>query len=168
MAASGTQKPDQILESHKFSPEGSIWAPETLQQVRDRLERIDEYPCHCGTSEHVDALHDLANDDVRVLLKVIEGQAAEIDRLRRGAKTLGEIVENQCRMTLDASGLHHLIGEDGDGDWGLVWERLAELADEVERLREVRRIIADDDDRGAMPAFLTLGKIREALGADHE
>ena len=73
---------DELLEAHKFSPEGSLWSPETLQEVRDRLERIDEYPCHCSTSEHVDALHDLANDDVRVLLKVIERQASEVERLR--------------------------------------------------------------------------------------
>ncbi|AII28211.1 hypothetical protein VC74_gp59 [Mycobacterium phage Sparky] len=126
---------DRMLESHKYSPDGSIWAPETLQQVRDRLEFIDAHECDCDESPHSNALHDLANDDVPVLLKVIEGQAAEIDRLRRGAKTLGEIVENQCRMALDASGLHHLINDDGDGDWGLVWERLAELGAEVERLR---------------------------------
>lgn len=73
---------DRMLEAHKFSQDGSIWAPETLQQVRDRLERIDEYPCHCGTSEHTDALHDLANDDVPVLLKVIERQATEVERLQ--------------------------------------------------------------------------------------
>lgn len=52
---------------------------------------------------------------------------AEIERLRRGGKTLGEIIESQCRMALDATGLHHLIDETGDGDWGAVWENLLEL-----------------------------------------
>ncbi|AOT25809.1 hypothetical protein SEA_TORTELLINI_64 [Mycobacterium phage Tortellini] len=45
---------------------------------------------------------------------------------------------------------------------------LVELRNEVERLREVRRIITTSADRGAMPAFLTLGKIREALAVSDE
>jgi hypothetical protein len=53
--------------------------------------------------------------------------AEEVERLRRGAKTLGHIVEQQGRMVLDATGLHHMIGEDGDGDWGAVWENLYDL-----------------------------------------
>lgn len=58
---------------------------------------------------------------------LIEELADEVELLRRGGKTLGEIVEKQCRMALDATGLHHLIDENGDGDWGAVWENLAEL-----------------------------------------
>lgn len=73
---------DQMLESHKFSPDGSIWVPETLQQVRDRIEYIDAHECDCDELPHSNALHDLANDDVPVLLKVIEQQAAEVERLR--------------------------------------------------------------------------------------
>ena len=52
---------------------------------------------------------------------------AEIEQVRLGARTLGEIIRRQGRDVLDATGLHHLIDEDGDGDWGLVWEHLAEL-----------------------------------------
>lgn len=63
---------DELLESHKFSPDGSIWAPETLQQVRDRLEFIDAHECDCDELPHSNALHDLAHDDVPVLLRVIE------------------------------------------------------------------------------------------------
>lgn len=63
---------DELLESHKFSPDGSIWAPETLQQVRDRLEFIDAHECDCDELPHSSALHDLAHDDVPVLLRVIE------------------------------------------------------------------------------------------------
>ncbi|ART68177.1 hypothetical protein BTO20_05880 [Mycobacterium dioxanotrophicus] len=62
---------------------------------------------------------------------------AEVEKLRGACKTLGGVVEGQCRMALDASGLHHLIDEDGDGDWGLVWERLAELGTDNERLRAI-------------------------------
>lgn len=73
---------DRMLEAHKFSPEGSIWAPESLQQVRDRLEFIGAHECDCGETPHESALHDLAHDDVPVLLKVIERQATEVERLR--------------------------------------------------------------------------------------
>lgn len=127
---------NRMLESHKFSPDGSIWAPETLQQVRDRLEYIDAHECDCDESPHRNALHDLANDDVPVLLKVIEAQAAEHERLRGACKTLGGLLVSVNQMALDATSLHHLIGEDGDGDWAAVWENLAGLGAEVERLRE--------------------------------
>ena len=60
----------------------SFWSPETLQEVRDRLEYIDAHECDCGETPHESALHDLAHDDVPVLLKVIERQAAEVERLR--------------------------------------------------------------------------------------
>ncbi|MFC9966305.1 hypothetical protein ACFVH4_18915 [Nocardia ignorata] len=55
---------------------------------------------------------------------------AEQDKARRVAEHLGNLVERQCRDVLDATGMHHVIDEDGDGDWGLVWERLAEMGAE--------------------------------------
>lgn len=91
---------DQMLEAHKFSPDGSLFSPETLQQVRDRLEYIDAHECDCGETPHEDALHDLAHDDAPVLLKVIEQQAAKLNRLR-------EQVRQMRRQT-------ELFMEDGD------------------------------------------------------
>lgn len=73
---------DAALAAHKFSPDGSIFAPETLDEVRDRLDWIEATGCPCSDSEHLRSLHDLAHDDVPVLLKVIEQQAAAIDRVR--------------------------------------------------------------------------------------
>lgn len=73
-----TDTADDLLGSHKFSPDCSIWAPETLQQVRDRLEYIDAHECDCDEMPHSNALHDLAHDDVPVLLKVIESLAPRI------------------------------------------------------------------------------------------
>lgn len=55
---------DELLESHKLSPDGSLFSPATLQEVRDRLEYIDAHECNCCDSPHEDALHDLAHDDV--------------------------------------------------------------------------------------------------------
>lgn len=69
----------------------------------------------------------------------LEAIANEVERLRRGAETLGHIVDNQGRMALDATGLHHLIGEDGDGDWGAVWENLYDIRDKA--LRDAEKAV---------------------------
>lgn len=66
------------------------------------------------------ALGDWAYQNLPVLFEHVE-------RLQQGARTLGDIVTRQAQMALDATGLHHLIGEDGDGDWAAVWETLMEL-----------------------------------------
>lgn len=57
----------------------------------------------------------------------LEAIAADVERLQRGAKTLGHIIESNGRAILDITGRHDLIGEDGDGDWGAVWDHLYEL-----------------------------------------
>lgn len=55
---------------------------------------------------------------------------AEVERLRAAAKTLGDIIVRNNQMALDATGLHHLINEDGDGDWAAVWDRIGQLGAE--------------------------------------
>jgi hypothetical protein len=57
---------------------------------------------------------------------------AEVERLRRGGKELGRILDRTLTDALNASGRHDLIGEDGDGDWAVVWETLAELRPRAE------------------------------------
>lgn len=57
----------------------------------------------------------------------LEAIAVEVERLQRGAKTLGHTIEQQCRMVLDVTGMHHVIGDDGDGDWAAVWDHLYTL-----------------------------------------
>jgi len=60
----------------------------------------------------------------------------ELAKAMRGAKTLGEIIEKQCRDVLNVTGLHHLINADGDGQWDVVWMRLFEMRDELAGLKE--------------------------------
>lgn len=62
--------------------------------------------------------------------------SAELAKYKRGAKTLGEIIEKQCREVLEITGLHHLINDNGDGAWDVVWMRLHEMRDELASLKE--------------------------------
>lgn len=66
----------------------------------------------------------------------LEAIADEVERLQRGAHTLGHTIEQQGRMILDITGLHHFIGADGDGDWGAVWENAYELLPRIELLEK--------------------------------
>ena len=77
---------------------------------------------------------------------------AELERTKRGARELGRILDRTLRDALDASGRHDAIEEDGDGDWGVVWETLAELRPraekaeaENERLRAAVKSVSNDD-----------------------
>lgn len=62
--------------------------------------------------------------------------AAEVAQLRRGGTELGKIIRRDCQAILDMTGLHDLIGEDGDGDWAAVWENLAEMVAAGRAVRE--------------------------------
>ena len=60
----------------------SLFAPGFVQDVRDRLDRIERAGCPCDESVHLNALHDLAHDDVPVLLRAIEVLTIENGRLK--------------------------------------------------------------------------------------
>lgn len=84
----------------------------------------------------------------------LEAIALEVEALRRGAKTLGEIVDKQCRMVLDVTGMHDAVDETGDGDWGAIWDHLYDIRNKA--LREAGAAIAaaapaaDDEVSGAV------------------
>ncbi|WP_280186226.1 MULTISPECIES: hypothetical protein [Nocardia] len=82
------------------------------------------------------ASHDAAQDIAISNSHALDAAQAEIDQLRSGGKTLGSIVDRQCRDALDATGLHHLIDEDGDGDWGAVWENVAYMGSALKAARK--------------------------------
>jgi hypothetical protein len=70
----------------------------------------------------------------------------ELARAKRAVETYGQVIEKQCRDVLDVTGLHHLINEDGDGHWDVVWMRLFEMRDELASLKE--STIARERQRG--------------------
>ena len=75
-------------------------------------------------------------DNNQRLLAELEEARAETESVRAAARTLGKIIDVQCRDVLDITDAHDLVGTDGDGDWGAVWDRLRE---QVERGRSVAR-----------------------------
>ncbi len=102
---------------------------DVVARAREFLSEVHDARCpNCS--------HELFGpDDYRELMVELVGY---VEKLRRGGKALGRMIELQNRDVLNITGLHHLIGPDGDGDWGAVWERLAEMAAagaEVEKLR---------------------------------
>ncbi|QDG65799.1 hypothetical protein NIBR502772_05860 [Pseudarthrobacter sp. NIBRBAC000502772] len=82
-----------------------------------------------AVKERAAMLELVPSQDVKFLL-------GELAKYKRGAKTLGEIIEKQCRDVLEVTGLHHLINEDGDGAWDVVWMRLFEMREELKDLKE--------------------------------
>ena len=89
----------------------------------------------------VRAERDRAREEVRAR---DDDAALEVERVKRGARELGRILDQTLNMALDISGRQDVVDADGDGDWGLVWETLAELRPraeaaeaEVERLTQI-------------------------------
>lgn len=72
---------------------------------------------------------------------------AELAKVKRGAKELGRILHRTLTDALDASGRHDAIDEDGDGDWGVVWETLAELRPRAEAAEAIVRRVEGLADR---------------------
>ena len=57
--------------------------------------------------------------------------ADEVARLQRGAQELGKSLVVWMELAVAATGSEDLIEEDGDGDWGAVADRMAELSARV-------------------------------------
>lgn len=51
----------------------SIFAPDSLAHVTDRLARLKATTCDCDCSPHLDTMHDLVEDDVPWLIDQLAG-----------------------------------------------------------------------------------------------
>lgn len=147
---------------------------DVVARAKELLAYEDGYPVntcgkHTGRASNrclLAAGHDGAHDDDPPPLTFPDSLAAElvaeIEKLRRGGKELGRIIERQCLDVLEITGLHHMIDADGDGDWGVVWERLAEMAAagaEVEKLRGAMKTIRGHCTDLGRPLHHTIGDI---------
>ncbi|MBF6584397.1 hypothetical protein IU414_06440 [Nocardia farcinica] len=85
-----------------------------------------------------DSLHQAMAAELLALRARVAELEAERDRARDAGKTIGQALATYNRIALDATGLRHVIGENGDGDWQVVWERLADLGAEVRKFIDQR------------------------------
>ena len=51
----------------------------------------------------------------------------QVAQLRLGGREMGRYLVHLNGIALDVTGMHDVIDEDGDGDWGAVWDNVAEL-----------------------------------------
>ena len=104
------------------APGDATTAPDAAGRAQRYADAIDAaYPFVTSISQ---------DRVTRVMAVADQEQAelrAEVERLRRGGAELGRILERTLNDALDASGRYDVIQEDGDGDWAVVWETLAEL-----------------------------------------
>ena len=68
--------------------------------------------------------------------QTIESLTAELELYKRGAKTLGEIVDRQITDLLRWAGMEDQIGTD-DPDQQTAWERVNEMPEKVKRMERV-------------------------------
>ena len=146
----------------------------------DLIHEVDTYCYDLDESAYITMMADAAF--IAAARTLLPELIAEVEKLRRGGKTLGQVVERQCQAALDATGLHHLIDETGDGDWGAVWENLAELRIIAARVAAIRefsdaQIAHDARDDGALTdrawcaqsvLNILAGNIDEQILAEHE
>lgn len=78
----------------------------------------------------------------------LEQDEQAVDRKQRALDTLARIIEMQQDAVILATDSQDLIGEDGDGDWDAVWDRVRELGEgkrnaeqAVQRVREMHSVI---------------------------
>ena len=79
----------------------------------------------------------------------------EVKRLRDACKTLGGVIDRQCIDIAKIARSEHLVSDDGDADWGVIWEQAYEIADRAEKAEaEVAKLREKIDvDRAMHEAF---------------
>lgn len=103
--------------------------------------------CHCKWVI-VDGKHELspdgwfgpAKDHPAHLALVVEQHTigriaaleAELEKQKRGGRTIGKAIDRTLKWVIEASNSEDLIGDDGDGDWAIVWDRLFQLRPNLE------------------------------------
>lgn len=130
-----------------------------VQQGKAALRALDA-SAYGGSAEHA-ALAQIGRENrfIRSARTLMPQMIAEIEQLRRGGEELGNIIRRQNQDVLDLTGLHHLIGEDGDGDWGAVWENLAEMAGAGKAMAEPNSVAAQAQQLDVAGKFAPLQEV---------
>lgn len=88
--------------------------PEDRARLRDRA--LNEAHAEFGNTEMLS------------VLDALDAETSRADRAKAAARTLGGIVERQCRDIARIAAAEHLVQDDGDADWGMIWDLAEERA----------------------------------------
>ncbi|WP_280474804.1 hypothetical protein [Nocardia asiatica] len=110
------------------------------------IYRADAYEDGTGrrawVGETCDVNIDSLGDENAALIVWMRNNLADlfdhIETLQRGGELLAHALKTYNQIALDVTGLHDVINENGDGDWQVVWENVADLGDQLARLRADR------------------------------
>ncbi|MHA3724335.1 hypothetical protein ACXR2T_10690 [Leucobacter sp. HY1910] len=75
--------------------------------------------------------------------RLISDLADALERSKRGGATLGQIIKRQGDDIVKITKSQDLIGDDGDGDWELVWERAFKMRADLDVLEA--RLPSEED-----------------------
>ena len=98
----------------------------------------------------------------------LEAVKADRDRKADACRYMGEIIERQGKSVVAVTGSQDLIGEDGDGDWEGVWDRVFELRRERDRLKNALKAIEKLAEEWRYKGEFGWGAWQEGHGPDPE
>jgi ABC-type transporter Mla subunit MlaD len=123
-----------------------------VERAKKALEGLGKSSSLEAVERYTDWLHDGGPKEL----------LAEIERVKAAAKTLGKIIDDSLMDVARATDSLDLLDEDRDGDWMLIFERLAALRPDRDAARaEVARLTRLLDD-------LTDSDVGEAMAHNNE
>lgn len=72
------------------------------------------------------------NERIKELEEKVAELEAALEKQKRGGRTLGKAIDRTLKWVIEASNSEDLIGDDGDGDWEIVWDRLFQLRPDLD------------------------------------
>ena len=82
------------------------------------------------------------------LLSRLEQAEQDRDSSREACKTLAEVLSKHSEWIVEATDSQDLIGEDGDGDWDVVWDRVMELGEDKRKAEQAVARVRELADKG--------------------
>ena len=98
--------------------------------------------------------------DLEEIRAELEAVKADRDRKAEACRTLGEIISRYSDWLVEVTDSQDVIGEDGDGDWEVVWDRVFELRRERDRQK---RALESVEDLCAQDYMMSPEQIRNTL-----
>lgn len=103
---------------------------------------------------------------VLALLSRLEQAEQQRDSSREACKTLAEVLSNHSEWIVEATDSQDLIGEDGDGDWDVVWDRVMELGEAKRKAEQAVARVREFSDQMLKPHgqnVVVAARVRERL-----